>query len=50
MTGGVIMGKIIEVRNLYKDTITNVAQSTDNWLSFLNSASYILNIVLMTKF
>lgn len=34
------MGKIIEVRNLYKDTITNVAQSTDNWLAFLNSASY----------
>jgi len=34
------MGKIIEVRNLYKDTINDVAKSTDNWLSFLNSASY----------
>lgn len=34
------MGKIIEVRNLYKDTINDVAKNTDNWLSFLNSASY----------
>lgn len=34
------MGKIIEVRNLYKDTINDVAKDVDNWLSFLNSASY----------
>ena len=34
------MGKIIEVRNLYKDTINEVAKSADNWLLFLNSASY----------
>ncbi len=32
--------KYIEVRKLYKDTIEEITKSTDNWLSFLKSASW----------
>lgn len=34
------MGKIKEVQSLYKETLKEIASSEDNWLSFLNSASY----------
>ena len=34
------MGKIVETRELYKDTINDITKSEDNWLI----------IVLMTKF
>ena len=32
--------KYVEVRKLYKDTINEVLENTDNWLSFLKSASW----------
>ena len=34
------MGKIIETRNLYKNTINSITQNADNWLSFLKTASW----------
>ena len=34
------MGKIIETRNLYKNTINSITQNVDNWLSFLKTASW----------
>lgn len=34
------MGKILETRKLYKDTIKEVTKDTDNWLSFLDSSSW----------
>ena len=34
------MGKIIETRNLYKNTIKSITQNADNWLSFLKTASW----------
>ncbi len=34
------MGKIIEVRELYNDTIKAVTESEDKWLSFLKTASW----------
>ena len=34
------MGKIIEIRNLYKATINDVASNVDNWITFLKSASW----------
>lgn len=34
------MGKIVETRELYKDTINDITKSEDNWLSFLKTASW----------
>ena len=34
------MGKIIETRELYNDTINDITKSEDNWLSFLKTASW----------
>lgn len=34
------MGKIVETRNLYKETIKNVTKSLENWQSFLDSSSW----------
>ena len=32
--------KYVEVRKIYKDTINEVLENTDTWLSFLKSASW----------
>lgn len=40
MTGGGVVGQIIETRKLYKDTIKSVTQNEDNWLDFLKSAAW----------
>ncbi len=34
------MGRVIETRELYKDTINDITKSEDKWLSFLKSASW----------
>ena len=34
------MGRIVETRELYKETVNNVTKSVDNWLSFLDSSSW----------
>ena len=34
------MGKIIETRNLYKNTVDEVTQSIENWTSFLDSSAW----------
>ena len=34
------MGKILETRKLYRDTISEVTKDTDNWLAFLDSSSW----------
>lgn len=34
------MGKIVEVRELYNDTINDITKSEDKWLSFLKTASW----------
>ena len=34
------MGKITETRKLYKDTINQVTKSEENWIAFLDSASW----------
>ena len=34
------MGKITETRKLYKDTINQVTKSEENWITFLDSASW----------
>ena len=34
------MGKIKETRKLYKDTINQVTKSEENWIAFLDSASW----------
>lgn len=34
------MGKIVEVRNLYKETINDITQTEEKWLNFLDSSSW----------
>jgi len=34
------MGKIIEVRKLYKETLNRITKNEENWLSFLDSAAW----------
>ena len=34
------MGKIVETRKLYKDTINSITQTEENWLTFLDSISW----------
>lgn len=34
------MGKIVETRKLYKDTINEITKSPENWQSFLDSSSW----------
>ena len=34
------MGKIIETRNLYKNTVNEVTKSIENWTSFLDSSAW----------
>ncbi len=34
------MGKIVEVRELYNDTINDITKSEDKWLSFLKTAAW----------
>ena len=34
------MEKIIEVRNLYKNTVNDLTSNVNNWIKFLNSASW----------
>ena len=34
------MGKILETRKLYRDTISEITKNTNNWLAFLDSSSW----------
>ena len=34
------MGKIVETRNLYKETINSITKTEENWLKFLDSVSW----------
>lgn len=34
------MGKIVETRKLYKETIDNITKTEENWLNFLDSSSW----------
>lgn len=34
------MGKIIEIRNLYKDTLKDITTTEEKWMSFLDSSSW----------
>lgn len=34
------MGKIVEIRKLYKDTINSITQTEEKWIEFLDSSSW----------